>query len=96
MSIRVNIGDAKTRLSELVARALEGEEVVLQKAGVPKLVLMPVAEVERLTRIERAQRRVANIGKFKDAYQGMDVTVEPLMTDAELDARERRILGTAD
>jgi antitoxin (DNA-binding transcriptional repressor) of toxin-antitoxin stability system len=96
MSIHVNIGEAKTRLSELVTLALAGEEVVLQKAGVPKLVLMRVEDVERIKREDVARRRIANIGKYRDAYAGVDLTVLPSMTDEELDARERRICGPAD
>jgi prevent-host-death family protein len=96
MTINVNIGEAKTRLSELVTRALDGEEIVLHKAGVPKLVLVRVEEVERMKREDMVRKRIVNIGKYKDAYAGMDLTVPPSMTDEELDARERRILGPAD
>jgi antitoxin (DNA-binding transcriptional repressor) of toxin-antitoxin stability system len=96
MTININIGEAKTRLSELVALALAGEEVVLQKAGVPKLVLMRVEDAERMKREEVARRRIANIGKYREAYAGLDLTVPPSMTDEELDARERRICGPTD
>ena len=41
MTIHVNIGEAKTRLSELIAAALRGEEVVIDKAGRPVARLVP-------------------------------------------------------
>ena len=45
MSITVKMHEAKTHLSRLVARVLEGEEVIITKAGKP---------VARLTRWEQA------------------------------------------
>jgi prevent-host-death family protein len=95
MTVSVNIGEAKTRLSELVARALEGEEVVLQKAGVPKLVLMRIEDVERIKREEIARRRVANIGKFRDAYAGTDLSIEAMKAErGDPEERFRRKFGS--
>jgi len=37
----VNMQAAKTQLSRLVEEALEGEEIVLAKAGKPKVILTP-------------------------------------------------------
>lgn len=37
----VNIHEAKTHLSRLVARAASGEEIVIGKAGVPMAKLVP-------------------------------------------------------
>jgi len=44
----VNVGDAKTHLSDLLARAERGEEIVVARAGKP---------VVRLTRVEPVRRR---------------------------------------
>lgn len=38
----VNIYEAKTSLSELVELAVGGEEIIIAKAGVPKVKLVPV------------------------------------------------------
>ena len=38
----VNIHEAKTHLSRLVARAAAGEEIVIAKAGVPMARLVPL------------------------------------------------------
>ena len=45
--MRVNVGQAKTNLSELLARAEAGEEIEIARNGVP---------VARLVRIEREMR----------------------------------------
>jgi antitoxin (DNA-binding transcriptional repressor) of toxin-antitoxin stability system len=76
MTIHVNIGEAKTRFSELCAAALRGEEVVVQKAGVPKLKLVPIDAHPQMTAAEIARMRVANIGKYKAAFQGFDLSLE--------------------
>lgn len=46
---QVNVQDAKTRLSDLLARAERGEEIVIARAGVPVVRLVPVADVPRRT-----------------------------------------------
>jgi prevent-host-death family protein len=56
---QVNIHQAKTELSKLVARAESGEEIVIARAGKPAAKLVP------LTR-PRGQRRLGLLdGKFK-------------------------------
>jgi prevent-host-death family protein len=96
MTIHVNIGDAKTRLSELVARALEGEEVILQKAGRPVLKLIPLADAEQLEAQRVAARRTAGVGAFKAAFSGVDLSLEALKADRDdPQARFRRKFGPA-
>jgi prevent-host-death family protein len=100
MTIHVNIGEAKTRLSELVAAALRGDDVVLDKAGEPKVRLVPVEEALAQSReaIARRRREIFERGAIKYAHlQGSDATiVPPSMTEEEIDAREARIGGPAD
>ena len=43
MTIQMNIAEAKARLSELVARAEAGEEVIIARAGKPVVALTPSA-----------------------------------------------------
>lgn len=45
----VNLHAAKTHLSRLVDEAVEGEEVVIAKAGKPMVRLVPVAPKRRRT-----------------------------------------------
>lgn len=56
----VNIGDAKARLSYLIARAEAGEDVIIARDGAPAVRLVPletpVSETVALLRRERARR----------------------------------------
>lgn len=45
---QVNLYDAKTSLSELVTRAMGGEEVVIAKHGKPMVKLVPVGNRARV------------------------------------------------
>lgn len=49
MGEQVNIHDAKTRLSSLIARAEAGEEIIIARANKPVVRLVPVqaARVQR-------------------------------------------------
>lgn len=42
--MQVNIDDAKTQLSQLVERALAGEDIVIAKAGKAMVKLTPIRE----------------------------------------------------
>ena len=56
----VNVGDAKTHLSQLIARAEAGEDVIIARDGEPVARIVPleraIAETIALMRRERAQR----------------------------------------
>jgi prevent-host-death family protein len=54
--ITVNIYEAKAKLSELVARATAGEEVILARNGLPAVRLVPV-NAEKMTLKECAAAR---------------------------------------
>jgi prevent-host-death family protein len=56
MTIHVNIGEAKARLSELVAASLRGEEVILARAGEPKVKLVALPEAAAQDRAGRRRR----------------------------------------
>ena len=93
MTINVNIGEAKTRLSQLVAAALRGEDVVLQKAGEPKVRLVPIPEAAVQEAQARAARRAAAIGFAHAKYAHLPpeaFDVPPAATDEDLDERQRR------
>ena len=96
MTIHVNIAEAKARLSALMEAALNGEEVILQRAGVPKLKLVPIEEADRMTREALARRRVANIGRFREEFAGYDLGVESLKSGrGDPGERFRRKFGPA-
>ena len=56
MSIVANIHDAKTNLSKLIARTLDGEEVIIAKNGNPIVKLIPFREPKK-----------RKLGIFKDS-----------------------------
>jgi prevent-host-death family protein len=45
MSTTVNIHEAKTHLSRLLARVMSGEQIIIAKAGKPVAILSPVNEI---------------------------------------------------
>ena len=83
MTIHVNIGEAKTRLSQLVAAALRGEEVVLQKAGQPQVRLVAIEDASRAEREAIAKRRVASIGFAKGKYDINCLTPEEIRAERD-------------
>ena len=92
MGIHVNIGEAKTRLSELVAASLRGEEVILARAGKPvaRISALENAIEDEKSRViaERAAKWKAWVGSFEGkAPPGAgDLFVGPTYTDEELDS----------
>ena len=54
MSDTVNIHEAKTHLSKLLARASAGEEIIIAKAGQPMAKLVPISQ---------GQERIPGIAK---------------------------------
>ena len=63
MSIQINIAEAKAKLSELVARAEAGEEIVLARAGKPIVTLTLCAATQKKKRIAGAW---AHLGPLED------------------------------
>jgi prevent-host-death family protein len=70
MTIHVNIGEAKTRLSKLIAAAKRGEEVVITRAGHPEVRLVPADPDQRLKEI--AEKRKAAFGMWKGKVADVD------------------------
>lgn len=100
MTIHVNIADFGSRLSELVAAAIRGEEVILDQAGAPQVRLTPLAPAATLGAEEKerivAKRRSA-IGMYAHLVGDRDIDVRALKpTEAELDEWEQRKFGPAD
>ena len=93
MTIKVNIGEAKTRLSELIAAALRGEEVVLSKAGRPVARLVPETEALNLEREAIRASRLAMLGKHKGKFSEEELTITDESVDEYLDRRFERKFG---
>ncbi len=73
MTTQVNIAEAKARLSELVARAEAGEDIVLARAGKPAIRLVPTG-VSRRPRHFRIGA-LAHLGPVSDEF--LDMFLEP-------------------
>jgi prevent-host-death family protein len=78
MADPVNMHEAKSDLSRLVERALRGEEVIIARAGVPVVRLVPV--------VGRAKRK---LGQWAGQVQMSDDFDAPLSGE-DLDAWEGR------
>ena len=86
MGMQFNIGEAKDRLSQLVAAARRGEDVVIALAGQPQVKLVPVEGIQELEREAEVARRMAAFGMFKDTYnaEAVERALAP-MSDEELE-----------
>ena len=92
MTIHVNIGEAKTQLSKLVAAVLRGERVILDRAGEPQVELVPI-DRERASAAVYEQR-MAWMGSFRGKMpeNAGDLFLEPTYTDEELEEIENNPL----
>lgn len=68
MAMQLNMGEAKDRLSQLVAAARRGEDVVIALAGRPQVKLVPVEGIQEFEREAEIARRMSAFGMFKDKY----------------------------
>lgn len=64
MTIHVNIGEAKTKLSKLIAASLRGEEVVIANDGTPQVRLVPMPEAKAVDREARRKRIEAILARI--------------------------------
>ncbi len=71
MAVQMNIAEAKAKLSELVARAEAGEEVVIARDGVPVVTLRPANDGARLTP-EQASRRLGALAHLGPIWEAPD------------------------
>lgn len=97
MGIHVNIAEAKARLSELVAAAVRGEEVVLGRAGKPQVRLVAVAEASDAEIKRRGEKRKAALGMYAHLVGDRSIDVRSLkLTEAEQEAIYDRKFGAVD
>jgi antitoxin (DNA-binding transcriptional repressor) of toxin-antitoxin stability system len=91
MTISVNIGAAKTRLSELVAASLSGEEVILARAGHAVARIVPIADAAAEAQAKARRKRVAQWDAYVGSFAHLlpanagDLAMEPIFTDEEID-----------
>lgn len=74
MTSTVNIHEAKTHLSRLLAAVAGGDEVVIAKNGVPMARLIPASSP-----------RPRTPGRFRGQIHGVETLIDPLLSeDAEI------------
>jgi len=78
VTVQVNIHEAKSRLSALVAAALRGDTVVIARSGVPAVRLVPYTASEE-TVVARRSALGMWAGQFSDAE--IDAALAPLTAD---------------
>ena len=64
MSVKINVHDAKTQFSQLLARVGEGEEVIIAKAGKPVARLVPVGKKHKHRIPGSAKNKVVIVNKI--------------------------------
>jgi len=65
MSLTVNIGEAKTRLSELIVKVEAGEEVIIARGNEPVARLAPLDDVAARRRVVEAALALRDSGKIQ-------------------------------
>jgi prevent-host-death family protein len=84
VTIHVNIGEAKTQLSKLLAAAKRGEEVVITRDGTPEVRLVPVDRSWQKKLIAEERRRA--FGRFagEASKEALDDIARPAFSDEEM------------
>ena len=80
MAIHVNIAEAKAHFSKLVDQAMRGEDVIVQRAGVPMLRLVPLPEAAMASR-EAQWRKIDSLLAKMDAVPDCKDWIDPLEWD---------------
>jgi prevent-host-death family protein len=95
MTKHFNVGEAKAQLSKLIDAAVRGEDVVIDRAGKPRVRLVPTESPDNDTeRQKRAAKRQSAFGMWRDAFSNWeDVDIGPSMTDEEVEERWQRKFG---
>lgn len=91
MTVHFNIGEAKAKLSQLIAAAKSGEDVVIDHHGKPQVRLTVVGSGGDVERKMRAEKRRSAFGMWTEAFSTWKETdIGRSMTDEEVEIRWRR------
>ena len=81
--MRVNVGQAKTDLSKLLARVEAGEDVEIARDGVPVARLVRVEPSTPGSRFLAAQGKLAGSITIGEDFEFSDAEIEALLDDPE-------------
>ncbi len=96
MTKHFNVGEAKAQLSKLIDAAVRGEDVVIDRAGVPTVKVVALKAAVDAEANERRVRREAFIEKWQHAFDGIDTSVEGLKAHREYSDQRREAYGMDD
>lgn len=80
-SMRVNVGQAKTDLSKLLAQVEAGEEVEIARDGVPVARLMRIAPPTPGSRFLAAEGRLAGSIVLADDFELSEAEIDAMLDD---------------
>jgi prevent-host-death family protein len=81
--MRVNVGQAKTELSKLLARVEAGEEVEIARDGVPVARLVRVEPATPASRFLAARGSLAGAIVIGDDFEFSDAEIDAMLGDSE-------------
>ena len=68
--VQMNIAEAKAKLSELIARAEAGEEVIIARDGKPAVVLKPANDT--LAQVPPTKREIGFLSHLGEVWEAPD------------------------
>jgi prevent-host-death family protein len=83
VAMRVNVGQAKTELSKLLARVENGEDVEIARGGVPVARLVPVEPSKTGARFLAAYGSLAGAIKIGDDFEFSEAEIDAMLDDSE-------------
>jgi prevent-host-death family protein len=94
----INVGEAKSRFSELISRASAGERFLIRRRERPVAVLISASELERLERTSQvAQRLALALGQDEQLLKQLEAgEVHPAMAAFGLWQDEPDLASLAD
>ena len=93
MTLYASIGEAMTRLSQLIAAALRGEQVVLDNNGEPQVRLVPVPDATASERERVIAKRRAFVGRWAKALEKADTSPEVIRAERDYSDERRKLQG---
>ena len=93
MTRHFNVGEAKAKLSQLIAAVRRGEDVVIDHDGKPQVRLVLVEAAEQAERERLITKRRAFIGRFAHAFDGIDTSPEGIRAMRDYSPERRRLHG---
>lgn len=94
----INVGEAKSRFSELISRAAAGERFLIRRRERPVAALIGATELERLERRSKAATRLAlSLGQSAEILKEIeDEKIHPAMAAFGLWRDEAELAGMED